>query len=313
MRGLAPAAGLVLLAGCGPSHFACRITDAYEASAAVGRLPPEQRVASFHATVIAPYADLYAYETLGLRPGIELDAAIAAAVAKPRDEASRTRARDALRQSIDTTSRAMEKRFPGYGCLGTIYFADTLGQLDGADRRLASHGESLVFGIDVVADEQDRIELPVLVAHEMFHRYHASVAGFSDADSDRQALWKTLWAEGLATYASQDLTGATTPQALMLPADLEARASPLAPAIAQDLRAHLDRPDPELYRTYFTYGNHEVTARGLPWRSGYYVGYLVAKEIVRRHGLVEATRMRESSPVHDEIADVLLDIGARPR
>jgi uncharacterized protein YjaZ len=140
--------------------------------------------------------------------------------------------------------------------------------------------------VDALDAEQDRISLPVFLAHEMFHRYHFMAGGFSDDAADRQPLWRTVWAEGLATYASRSLTpGATVDEALMLPGDVAERAAPLTPKIAADLLSHLDEVNPAVYRTYFTYGNKAVAARGLPWRSGYYVGYLVAARLARRHSL----------------------------
>ena len=91
-----------------------------------------------------------------------------------------------------------------------------------------------------------------------------------------------LWAEGLATYVSKRLTpGATLGDALLLPPDLEAKARPKLAEITRRLLQHLDRPDLATFNLLFTYGGPQPAAAGLPARSGYYVGYLVAAELGR--------------------------------
>jgi hypothetical protein len=57
-------------------------------------------------------------------------------------------------------------------------------------------------------------------------------------------------------------------------------------------------------RTYFTYGNTEVARRGLPWRSGCYVGYVVARRMAERHSLNVLAHLR-GAPLRSEIAEVL--------
>ena len=83
------------------------------------------------------------------------------------------------------------------------------------------------------AREQHSLSLRVFFAHELFHRYHYQAAGFSDDLADRQPIWRTLWAEGLTSYASKVLTpGASEREALMLPSDLADRARPIVPQLA---------------------------------------------------------------------------------
>ena len=77
----------------------------------------------------------------------------------------------------------------------------------------------------------------------------------------------------------------------MLPKDLEARAAPLTPRIASTLLAAADRIDAGVFRTYFTSGGAEVTRQGLPWRSGYYVGYLVAERLAHRFSLAQLAHL----------------------
>jgi hypothetical protein len=168
-----------------------------------------------------------------------------------------------VRQALAGAERRFASAFPDFQCGFPIYVMDTLGRLDGAGRQVAGR-PALVLGIDQIAQERDVLPLPVFLAHELFHRYHSQISGFSDDPGERQAIWRALWAEGLATYVSYRLTpGATVDEALIAPRDLAARAQPQIRAISADLLAHLDQTDHATYQTYFTYGDPRVAARGL--------------------------------------------------
>ena len=169
---------------------------------------------------------------------------------------------------------------------------DSLGSMDGAGRIVAG-SPALVLGIDQIADERSVLPLRVFLTHELFHRFHSQVAGFSDDPGDRQAIWRTLWAEGLATYMSYRLTpDATINDALMLPSDLMTSAQPHLREIASDILSKLDAPDPTTYHRYFTYGDESVRRMGLPWRSGYYLGFLLARNLGESNSLGSLARMK---------------------
>lgn len=266
----------------------CRVIDAYTPVALLSRqtaiAPPVEQVRAFRQSVIARYPYLYAQQVLTLSAGQDMDTLILASLASARRGQTRSKLVTRLRHLVESAQASFAK-LDGFRCDFPIYLTDSLGQFDGAGR-IVDGRRSLVLGVDTLDAEQGRISLPVFLDHEMFHRYHFMVGGFSDDAADRQPLWRTLWAEGLATYASRALTpGATIGQALMLPTDLAKRAAPLTPQIAADLLSHLDEANPDVYRTYFTYGDKAVVARGLPWRSGYYIGYLVASRLARHRSL----------------------------
>ena len=292
----------------------CRVIDAYTPADTLSHraadLPPADQLKAFRQGIIARYPGLYAPQVLDLSPAQNMDTLILASLASARESQTRAGLMVTLRQLVDRT-QASFRNLAGFRCDFPIYLTDSLGQFDGAGRIVAGQ-RPLVGGVDALDGERSLIALPVFIAHEMFHRYHFMAGGFSDDDADRQPLWRTLWAEGLATYASRALTrGATIEQALMLPADLSQRAAPLRSRIAADLLAHLDQIDPDVYRTYFTYGNKAVAARGLPWRSGYYIGYLVAERLARRHTLGQLAHMPPRQ-VHALIRDALREM-ALPR
>jgi hypothetical protein len=194
--------------------------------------------------------------------------------------------------ALAAAMRRFSASFPDFRCNFPIYFMDSLGRFDGAGRVVGGR-PALVLGIDQINAERKFLPLPLFLAHELFHRYHSAASGFSDDPGEDQAMWRALWAEGLATYVSYRLTpGASVDQALIAPPRLAQQAQPRVPDIARDLLAHLERTDPATYRLYFTYGNKAAVERKLPWRSGYYVGFLVARDLGRHRSLAALARLK---------------------
>ena len=73
------------------------------------------------------------------------------------------------------------------------------------DGRVVAGRPAQVLGVDVIDHIEAPQEIAVFFTHALFHRYHFEVAGFSDNPGDRQAIWRTFWAEGLATYVSAQM------------------------------------------------------------------------------------------------------------
>jgi uncharacterized protein YjaZ len=131
--------------------------------------------------------------------------------------------------------------------------------------------------------------MPVFFTHELFHRYNYRVAGFSDDPGDRQPIWRTLWAEGLATYVSAELNpGRPLSDAMIFPPDLAERAAPQIKRLARALRDN-GAPNPRLYARYFELSDAKD---GIPPRAGYYVGYRVASLAAREYSLYQLAHLR---------------------
>jgi hypothetical protein len=295
------------LSVCSAPAPACKIIDAYSnranTAATTSEASPEEELRAFQLKVSDRFPGLYAESVLGLRAGARQDSAVHVALAAARESHTSRQLAGRLRIEIDRATK-MLAAFSDFHCDFPIYLADTLGQLDGAGR-VVDGRHSLVLGVGNLDAEQSSISLSTFIMHEMFHRYHYQAAGYSDDLADKQPIWQVTWVEGLATYASQALTpGATVGEALMLPADLEQRAAPMLPSLVGDLLLHLDEVNTAVFTTYFTYGNQEVAHRGLPWRSGYYVGYLVAQDLARHHSLNALAHMK-GRELHQQINDVL--------
>ncbi|HEX7943503.1 MAG TPA: hypothetical protein VF495_02490 [Phenylobacterium sp.] len=291
------------LAATGP----CPRVDAYgdflklaEASDAPG---------AFAEAFLPRYADLYSREAIGLTPGPALTKRATAALADGAGLAKGRETEAVLRRAIPMVTARFAKAFPDFRCSFTIYLAPTFGQMDGAGRQVGGRG-GLVLGVDVIGQLETGPQLPVFLAHELFHRYHDQAAGFSDDLAARDLIWRTLWAEGLATYVSARLNPERPlADAMLLPRDLEARAAPLVPALAKELSAGLDRADGGLYRDFFLYDETRAAALGRPARSGYYLGYLVARKLAERHALAELPHLKGPA-LRAEIGAALAEMAA---
>jgi hypothetical protein len=289
----------------------CPVVDAIEplsvvAAATAGKSYLEQ-IDAYRGALIDAHPGLYTRQVLGLESGPLLERQILASLAQTRA----ARARDALiaqvRDQIVATSETFGRVFLDFSCNFTVYLTDSLGLLDGAGRAVDGR-PALVIGISSIEQELPRLSLPVLFNHEFFHRYHFEVAGFSDDPGGNQEIWRTLWAEGLATYVSKMLTPDATTADALLSAHLEQRARPLERRLARELLSGMDRIDGELFEEFFTSGP-EAGRHGFPNRTGYYVGYLVATRLAEHHRLSELAHLK-GDVLHQEIAASLRELAA---
>jgi hypothetical protein len=290
----------------------CAIVDAIAPLAAVANATAgesdSEQIAAYRRALIGAHPGLYARQVLDLEPGPAMDRKILASLADARTARDRETLKARVRAQVAATSRRFSRVFPDFRCNFTVYLTDSLGQLDGAGR-VVDGRPALVIGVPQLQRELPSISLGVFLSHEFFHRYHFEAARFSDDPGENQQIWRVLWVEGLATYVSKVLTpGATTADALMLPRDLEQRTQPLMPRLAAELLAGMDSIDVGLFDEYFT-GGPAAGRHGLPIRSGYYVGYLVAQHLAARHSLVELAHLK-GAPLHDEIAGSLRELAA---
>jgi hypothetical protein len=197
----------------------------------------------------------------------------------------------ALQVALQHIAERFRGAFSDFRCDFSIYVTETFGAMDGAGRQVAGR-PGLVLGVDTIAEFQSSASLPVFLTHELFHRYNFQAAGFSDDLGERDLIWRSLWAEGLATYVSARLNPSKPlSDALLFPKDLEARAKPFVPQMASELLAAADRVDSGTFAEFFEVESPEAKRLGWPPRSGYYIGYLVAEDLGRRESLSKLAHM----------------------
>jgi hypothetical protein len=261
---------------------------------------------------IAQHRPLFAPDVLGIRNADDFDAVIKSSVPAIRSNIEGIKKTAAvLHEQLPAYLEDFRAVFPDLNCSFTIYMMPSFNSFDGAGR-FVDGKPAMVLGVDTITTYEKPDQLKVFIDHEIFHRYHYQVAGFSDDESEAAPIWKALWVEGLATYVSATMNpDRPLADALLLPRDLEARAQPHIALIAAELRASLDRKDSAVFGKFFEYGSKSATAANLPWRAGYYAGYLVAKRLAQDASLPALAQLH-GEDLMARIAAALDELAAAP-
>lgn len=106
--------------------------------------------------------------------------------------------------------RSFEAEFGVFPEPQTIYLLHSFGEMDGGTRTLPE-GKFLIFGADMIARLHLAHRIQPFFHHELFHLYHG--LQFKDCGD---ALWCSLWWEGLATYVAASLNPGATDAELLL-------------------------------------------------------------------------------------------------
>lgn len=182
--------------------------------------------------------------------------------------------------NFDHVQALFSDTFPDFKCPTEIMLGPSFLHFDGHVYFDKAGGQHMLFGVDALAVEHNQAEMPAIFAHELFHIYHREALGKAYPKDDG-ALWWSMWMEGLATYASQQLNPALSPQQVLgFPPDLVARMQ-MPGAIqraARLLLADLDTSNSAWFETAHAVSN-------LPPRTGYYMGYELAASLGRDHSL----------------------------
>jgi hypothetical protein len=178
------------------------------------------------------------------------------------------------------------KAFPDFRPTSPVWVVHSLGEFDGGTREF--DGESLlIFGIDGMVNfhTKDVVDESAFFHHELFHVYHQPRFGECDL------IWCSLWREGLATYVASKLDPDANEAELLLttPQNMaEATRAKLLPALV-DLRNSLTNKDRATYADLFGFGG--TPKSDLPQRRGYFLGFLVARELGQTHSLKTLANM----------------------
>ncbi|OWQ85988.1 hypothetical protein CDN98_14870 [Roseateles terrae] len=154
------------------------------------------------------------------------------------------------------------------------------------DAHLESQGPNaplpLFFGADGIQRWHGSGADPaVLFAHEFFHCYHAQRAPRISLEVHSR-VHESLWVEGLATYASEQLNpGASLVQLLLDDEKLAAADPATLRRAAAALLDVWDSTEASAAQPFFDMGHHG----DWPSRIGYYVGLLAARQLGRKASL----------------------------
>jgi hypothetical protein len=263
--------------------------------------PLSAQLSLFDEMVVRKYPELYQENVL--RPAHdESDLKTQMAnflVGAPANIAAMRKLSDNLEINLSLNLSGFEKAFPDFACRNPIYFLVSLGAFDGGVRTVNGQ-PALLFGVDVIARIHPPDELGALIDHELFHMYHRQITGVVGARGD--PLYLALWEEGLATYVSGALNPSVSESAILgRPEDLAEQTKPLLPQIARELLENMDSTSPDLYQAFFLSGGPR---KDLPPRSGYYVGFLICREIGQSHNLQQLAQMNGES-LHSTVRKML--------
>jgi hypothetical protein len=254
-------------------------------------LPEAEQVRLFHKQVVAAHPDLYTANVLGFDAQRPFDAELAKRYPKyfqwvsPHFDTMRRLSAE-LRLQLPSYEARFRRTFPDLRYTGEVYFLNSLGAFDGATRQVKGK-TALLFGVDVIATIYGATaNVEPFFDHELFHIYHEQ---FPNPEAEGTVAG-ALWREGLATYVAEALNPGVSEHILFgLPEDMPARARGMLPKLAAELREKLDSKTPEDYQAFF-WGNSP--RQDIPARSGYFVGYQVARELARTHTLTELAHLR---------------------
>jgi hypothetical protein len=253
--------------------------------AATDDLAPPARAAAFVERFAVKHPDFYREQTFGSRQELleRADRLFDRQRAPKYPDARPITLDDILASGRTITAdyarieETFRKAFPDYRCDTPITFGVALYMFDGNLASDSPGRPQMRFGVDMIALLHPARELPAFVHHELFHIYHAQKIGADMPSDATQPVSWALWSEGLATYVSWKLNPTlTAPEVFWVPRDMEAQ---LQPKLAQAARLMLaDLDGHEGYSRWFEGGSNPP---GLPVRSGYYLGYLMAKQLDR--------------------------------
>jgi hypothetical protein len=254
-----------------------------EFAASTSDLEPAARAEAFVTRFVDKHRDFYSEELFGSRDKIIKRAK---RLFDPQGAPKFPGARPITLDDVLATARSItadyarieatfRRAFPDYRCETPISFGLSLYQFDGNQDSQAPGKARMRFGVEMIALLHPARELPAFFQHELFHVYQAQQVGAVAPPSETQPVSWGLWSEGLATYVSWKLNPTlSAPEIFWMPRDMQTQLQPKLAEAAQLMLPDLDGH--EGYARWFTVGSNPP---GLPTRSGYYLGYLMAKRL----------------------------------
>jgi hypothetical protein len=250
----------------------------------------------------APESALYKRAGLRQRPPEEL-ARWLAAFDEIEGAVRRLHARfpDVLRENTDKFRAAL----PDFDAaaspvlvLPSLFYFDAHLEPDG-------HVMPLFFGPDgIVRYHGPDADLGVLCAHEIYHCYQAQRNPALALDP-HGPVWVTLWSEGGATWASAQLNPGASLKHVLLDDETLLREGPQSAArVAAALLDKFDAIDDAAQESFFSTG---WKGKGWPPRAGYYVGYLVSRQLGRELSLRELAGL-PGAQLRERLSAALRDI-----
>jgi hypothetical protein len=274
-------------------------------------LTPEARVAAFKQQVAPKFPDFYGIDRYqGKRTQAQQDYVIGRALEnfgaiRPAYQAKVSAFAADLPRHVATFTATL----PDYQPQVETWFLHSLGEMDGGTREFNGR-RYLIFGADLMARLHGEGDESAFFHHELFHTHHDVVSPACDA----QGMWQPLWREGLAIYVSKVMNPNATESEMLLdfPAGALEHTKAQLQASWDNLAPLLDNTDAKYYAPLFSTGKDDS---GLSPRRGYYLGYLVARDIGATRDLPTLARLSctDARKLVIEAVNKLRAQGAAPR
>jgi len=252
-------------------------------------LPLDQQIEKFDQVVYSTFPDFYDFkfkkwqkQGKSKREGLSEQFSQYRAIHENFSKRTKT-----IASLIASNLNSFTKEFPDFNTNLDIYIIHSLGELDGGIRTI--DGKSyFIIGIDAIAKyHREILNDSPFFHHELFHVYHAQYF------QSTGGLWSSLWMEGLPTYVSSALNPGVSNADILLdvPSDLVGKCEKDINFLWNDVFRLLQSTKNEDYVKYFLLASLDPR---IPRRAGYYLGYLVAKELAKTYRLDELAKLDPS-------------------
>jgi uncharacterized protein YjaZ len=131
------------------------------------------------------------------------------------------------------------------------------------------------------------VRLEVILSHELFHLYHFQVNPLP-VTVDEIPLYRQIWQEGIATYASRSLNSNASLADVLLDPQLARDGPKYVAHAACDLLTQLESTEDETTARYLSYRRGGKN----PSRMGYLVGYDIVAKMAATRSLRDLARLR---------------------
>lgn len=193
---------------------------------------------------------------------------------------------------IDSALESFKKTFSDFKTNFEIDYLHSMGEMNGGVREIAGQNR-FIIGLDVIAQIHNWENNKPFFQHELFHLYLNQIyAPSNSGEYVQDAFYNDLWQEGLATYVSYALNPKASHKEMMLdiPQGLVQKTEAVMPHIAKDLIKNMFSTDSEIYQRYFLMSSKSEV---IPQRAGYYIGFLLVKQLAEKYPLQELVRLKD--------------------
>lgn len=164
---------------------------------------------------------------------------------------------------------------------------------------------ALMFGVDQIIKHLDFENFTPFFHHELTHLYHSFYyTPRNQGKYSEGAIYNELWREGLAVYVSRALNPEAKENEVFMRENISVNTEKVLNLIAKDIRENLYSSNTELFRKYFWESSTDTI---VPKTAGYYMGYLLVKEIAKEYPINELIQLTEDDfvPKFELILDSL--------